>query len=106
MEAEEFNNLCKTKRGKKFLADEVKKMSLTKGWEVVNLVMRDESKQLKKSIELTLEGVSKIDPEILQERRVKLYYLNQLLGMPDTLAKLLLASEDPLAFDKNNSIYE
>lgn len=89
MTAEEFRNKCKTKAGRKTMAFELNTLFNSQGWEICYLIMNEE----KRNLEAIVKDL-KVKGEDLQDARIRLHYIDRILGMPESLIEQLSKNKE------------
>ena len=88
---EEYLELFLSEGGKKEIVRSLGDLTNTKGWQILMIYFKD----MEDTQESLLHDIeSNITPEDLQRIRIRLYYIKEMMGMPETLAKEILESKD------------
>lgn len=98
--AEEFAIETKTLEGRNAISRNLRNLVNTKDWQILMMFMELEYE----SEDLKLHNIKlKSTPEGLQNIRTRLYYIKEVMGMPDKLAKELAQVDDTAI---SNEIYD
>jgi hypothetical protein len=86
MNIQEYRNIIVEDKGRKSIADTLTALEKTQGWKVMKLILEDRRDFLQKQI----NDIYNTKIEDVMEKRIELYYINELLNMPHVLAEGLL----------------
>ncbi len=87
MNIQEYKNIISDEKGRKSIADSLVAMERTQGWKVLKLILEDRAEYLQREI----NDIYNTKIEDVVEKRIELYYINELLNMPKVLAEGLLS---------------
>ncbi len=87
MNIQEYKDIISDEKGRKSIADSLVAMERTQGWKVVKLILEDRAEYLQREI----NDIYNTKIEDVVEKRIELYYINELLNMPKVLAEGLLS---------------
>ncbi len=87
MNIQEYKDIISDEKGRKSIADSLIAMERTQGWKVIKLILEDRAEYLQREI----NDIYNTKIEDVVEKRIELYYINELLNMPKVLAEGLLS---------------
>ena len=91
MTLEEYSEALLNKEGRKDVIHQLKELIDSKGWKILCLYMNQEMEGL----QLQMDDINKdMTFDELQKIRIRLYYIKELIGMPETFIKDLSEIED------------
>lgn len=99
MDLKEYKRIIADEKGRRSIADSLVAVQKTQGWKVLELILKDRAEILQKQINDIYN--TKVDE--LVKKRIELYYINELLNMPQTIAQGLIAEQDQ---EHDEQIYE
>ena len=88
---EEYTQALLNEKGRKEVIHDLKELMNSKGWKVLCLYLNQEMEGL----QLQMDDINKeMSFDELQKIRIRLYYIKDMLGMPETFIKDLSEIED------------
>lgn len=91
MTLEEYSEALLNKEGRKDVIHQLKELIDSKGWKILCLYLKQEMEGL----QLQMDDINKdMTFDELQKVRIRLYYIKELIGMPETFIKDLSEIED------------
>jgi len=91
MTIEEYTQAIMTKNGRNDIVHKLKELVESDGWKILCMYLKQEEKGL----QLQMDDINKeISFEELQKIRIRLYYIKELVGMPETFIKDISEIED------------
>jgi len=91
MTIEEYTQAIMTKSGRNDIVHKLKELVESDGWKILCMYLKQEEKGL----QLQMDNINKeISFEELQKIRIRLYYIKELVGMPETFIKDISEIED------------
>jgi len=91
MTIEEYTQAIMTKSGRNDIVHKLKELVESDGWKILCMYLKQEEKGL----QLQMDDINKeISFEELQKIRIRLYYIKELVGMPETFIKDISEIED------------
>lgn len=91
MTLEEYSEALLNKEGRKDVIHQLKELIDSKGWKILCLYLKQELEGL----QLQMDDINKeMTFDELQKIRIRLYYIKELMGMPETFIKDLSEIED------------
>jgi hypothetical protein len=91
MTIEEYTQAIMTKNGRNDIVHKLKELVESDGWKILCMYLKQEEKGL----QLQMDNINKeISFEELQKIRIRLYYIKELVGMPETFIKDISEIED------------
>jgi len=99
MNIQEYKNIIADDKGRRSIADSLIATQNTQGWKVLRLILEDRAEYLQKEI----NDIHNTKIEDVVEKRIELYYINDLLEMPKVLAEGLLSVENQ---EHDEQVYE
>lgn len=88
---EEYTQALQNERGRKEIIHDLKELISSKGWKILCLYLNQE----KEGLQLQMDDINKeMSFDELQKIRIRLYYIKEMLGMPETFIKDLSEIED------------
>ena len=99
MDFQEYKRITSDSKGRRAIADSLIALQKTQGWKVVKLILEDKKGFLQKQI----NDIYNIEMEEVVKKRIELYYINELLNMPQIIAEGLIQNKDQ---EHNEQIYE
>ncbi len=99
MNIDEYKNIVSDEKGRKSIADTLLSLEKSQGWKVLRIILEDRRDYLQREI----NDIYNTKVEDVMEKRIELYYINDLLNMPKILADGLLAQVDQ---EHGEQVYE
>lgn len=91
MTIEEYTQAIMTKSGRNDIVHKLKELVESDGWKILCMYLKQEEKGL----QLQMDDINKeMSFEELQKIRIRLYYIKELVGMPETFIKDISEIED------------
>ena len=91
MTIEEYTQAIMTKNGRNDIVHKLRELVESDGWKILCMYLKQEEKGL----QLQMDNINKeISFEELQKIRIRLYYIKELVGMPETFIKDISEIED------------
>ena len=88
---EQYAQALQTKAGRNDVVHHLKELADSKGWKILCLYLN----RSKEALEIELNDIDKqMSFDELQKLRIRLYYIKDLIGMPETFIKDLSEIED------------
>jgi len=88
---EEYTQALLNEKGRKEVIHDLKELMNSKGWKVLCLYLNQE----KDALQIDMDDINKeMSFDELQKIRIRLYYIKDMLGMPETFIKDLSEIED------------
>ncbi len=88
---EEYTQALLNEKGRKEVIHDLKELMNSKGWKVLCLYLNQE----KDALQIDMDDINKeMSFDELQTIRIRLYYIKDMLGMPETFIKDLSEIED------------
>ncbi|MDD4381735.1 MAG: hypothetical protein PHE21_00085 [Candidatus Dojkabacteria bacterium] len=88
---EEYTQALLNEKGRKEVIHDLKELMNSKGWKVLCLYLNQE----KDALQIDMDDINKeMGFDELQKIRIRLYYIKDMLGMPETFIKDLSEIED------------
>jgi hypothetical protein len=99
MDLKEYKRIIADEKGRRSIADTLISLEKQKGWKVLKLILEDRKDFLQRQV----NDIYNTDIADVEKKRIELYYINELLNMPQILAQGLISEEDQ---EHDEQIYE